>query len=99
MVLSQPSTKKLELKNTRNYGNMVSHISIFCSFIPVIHSNLFQNIPIAQRHFHNTYKALKKCYDNSLYKNICYYFSIIGFYPKKYSSPGNNLSNLEQNKK
>lgn len=67
MVFLQPYTKKLELKNTHNYGSMVSHIPIFYSFIPVIHSNLFQNIPIAQRHFYNKTKALKKCYDNSLY--------------------------------
>jgi hypothetical protein len=41
----------------------------------------------------------KKCYNNRLYEKIYYYFAIIGIYPKKYSSPGNNLSNLEQNKK
>lgn len=64
MVFSQPSTKKLELKNTGNYGSMVRHIPIFCSFIPLIHSNLFQNIPIAQRHFHNNPKNLKNYYDN-----------------------------------
>jgi len=77
MVLTQPCTKNLELKNKRNYGSMVRHIPIFYSFIPVIHSNLFQNIPIAQRHFHNNPKTLKKCHDNRLYKKLCYYFSII----------------------
>ena len=66
MVFLQPYTKKLELKKTRNYGSMVSHNPFFCSFIPVIYSNLFQNIPIAQRHFYNNTKALKKYYDNSL---------------------------------
>ena len=99
MVFSQPYTKKLELKKTRNYGSMVSHNPFFCSFIPVIYSNLFQNIPIAQRYFHNNHKTLKKCHNNRLYKKIYYYFSIIGIYLKKYSSPGNILSNLEQNKK
>jgi hypothetical protein len=29
MVLLQPYTKKLELKNIRNYGSMVGHIPIF----------------------------------------------------------------------
>ena len=99
MVILQPYAKFLELKNHRDYGSMVSHNTHFYSFIPVIHSNLFQNIPFAQKHLYDFYSKMKNCRNKILYKNEYFSNTNIGFDLKKYSSPGNNLSNLEQNKK
>jgi hypothetical protein len=99
MVITQPYTQKMELKKSRDYGSMVSHNANFYSFIPVIHSNLFQNIPFAQKQIYKYFSNIKIYNNKILYKNK-YFWNINNFIdPKKYSSPGNNLSNLEQNKK
>jgi len=59
MVIIQPYAKFLELKKSLDYGSMVSHNTHFYSFIPVIHSNLFQNIPFAQNHLHYIFANMK----------------------------------------
>jgi hypothetical protein len=68
MVILQPYAKFLELKKSRDYGSMVSHNAIFYSFIPVIHSNLFQNIPFTQKHLHYIFAYMKIYHNKRLYK-------------------------------
>ncbi len=69
MVILQPYAKFLELKKSRDYGSMVSHNAHFYSFIPVIHSNLFQNIPFAQNYLYDSPSKMKNCHNKILYKN------------------------------
>ena len=59
MVITQPYTQKMELKKSRDYGSMVIHNTHFYSFIPVIHSNLFQNIPFAHKHLYDIFVNMK----------------------------------------
>ncbi len=45
----------MEPKKANKNGSMVSHFPHIYSFIPVIHSNLFQNIPVAQKYFEDLF--------------------------------------------
>jgi hypothetical protein len=88
MVILQPYAKFLELKKSRDYGSMVSHNAHFYSFIPVIHSNLFQNIPIAQKHFYEYFIIPKKSTIKGRMKIFIYRFLYFCFIKKNIPALG-----------